>query len=83
MGLNAALSAAEVTTLLQQALATELIALSQAASLRDEERLSPAGRRLLVRVRALAPLLTEDRRLDHDLERLTRAIDAGLEPLDV
>lgn len=83
MGLNAALSAAEVTTLLQQALATELIALSQAASLREEDRLSPGGRRLLVRVRALAPLLTEDRRLDHDLERLTRAIDAGLEPLDV
>ncbi len=83
MGLNAALSAGEVVTLLQQALATGLIALSHAAALRDETRLAPEARRLLVRVRALSPLLTEDRRLDRDLERLTMAIDGGLEPLAV
>lgn len=83
MGLNAALSAGEVVTLLQQALATGLIALSHAAALRDETRLAPEARRLLVRVRALSPLLTEDRRLDRDLERLTLAIDGGLEPLAV
>jgi histidine ammonia-lyase len=83
MGLNAALSAGEVVTLLQQALATGLIALSHAAALRDETRLAPEARRLLVRVRALSPLLTEDRRLDRDLERLTMAIDGGMEPLAV
>jgi histidine ammonia-lyase len=77
MGLNAALSASEVVTLLQQGLATELIALSNAAALRPEDRLSPLGRRLLARIRRLSPVLQGDRRLDTDLARLTAAIDAG------
>ena len=78
MGLNAALNAAEVITLFQQVLAVELIALSNAGRLRDESRLSPAGRHLLDRIRTYSPVLENDRRLDRDLERLTLAIDEGL-----
>lgn len=77
MGLNAALSAAEVTTLVQQVLATQLIALSNAAALRDENLLSLAGRRLLETVRGCSPVLTFDRRLDGDLQTLTGMIDEG------
>jgi len=79
MGLHAALNAAEITTLVQQVLATELVALSNAAGLRDEELISPAGRRLLDSVRKISPVLDSDRRLDRDLERLTQAIDQGLD----
>ena len=78
MGLNAALNAAEVTTLFQQVLAVELIALSNAGRLRDESRFSPAGRHLLDRIQAYSPVLESDRRLDRDIERLTQAIDEGL-----
>jgi histidine ammonia-lyase len=78
MGLNAALNAAEVITLLQQVLATLLVALSNAAALRDEKLFSTGAARLLDRVRSCSPVLTADRRLDHDLRHLTQAIDAGL-----
>jgi len=77
MGLNAALSAAEVTTLVQQVLATQLIALSNAAALRDETLLSAGGKRLLETVRQHSPVLTFDRRLDRDLQNLTTMIDEG------
>lgn len=77
MGLNAALNAAEVITLLQQALAALFVALSNAAALRDETLFSEASRRLLERVRSRSPVLTADRRLDHELRQLTQAIDAG------
>ena len=70
MGLNAALNAAESVRLLQHVLATLLVALSNAASLRGDERFSPAARVLLARVRECSKVLTADRRLDHDLERL-------------
>ena len=78
MGLNAALNAAEVITLLQQVLAALLVALSNAAALRDEKLFSTGAARLLDRVRSLSPVLTADRRLDHDVRKLTHAIDAGL-----
>ncbi|MCP4626364.1 MAG: aromatic amino acid lyase [bacterium] len=78
MGLNAALNAAEVTTLFQQVLAVELIALSNAARLRDERKLSPSGRQLLEQIQTYSPVLEHDRRLDRDIERLTQAIDGGL-----
>jgi histidine ammonia-lyase len=77
MGLNAAINAAEVITLLQQVLATLLVGLSNAAALRDETLLSNSSRQLLDSVRAMSPVLTADRRLDHDLRELTQAIDAG------
>jgi histidine ammonia-lyase len=77
MGLNAALSAAEVTELLQQVLAAQLVALSNAASLRSETALAPAGRALLQAVRAHSAVLERDRRLDGDLLRLQAAIEAG------
>jgi histidine ammonia-lyase len=77
MGLHAALNAAEVTTVLQQVLATQLVALSHAAALRDEGRLSPAGRALVAAIRRCSPLLSYDRRLDGDLHELTAMIDAG------
>jgi histidine ammonia-lyase len=70
MGLNAAVNASEAVGHLAHALATELIALSNAAALRDERRLSRAGRRLVAEVRALSPVLTEDRRLDLDIARV-------------
>jgi histidine ammonia-lyase len=78
MGLNAALNAAEVTTLFQQVLAVELIALSNAAHLRDESKVSPSGRRLLKQIRTHSPILESDRRVDRDIESLTQAIDQGL-----
>jgi len=78
MGLNAALNASEVTTLFQQVLAVELIALSNAARLRDESKLSPSGGHLLKQIRTYSPVLESDRRLDRDLESLTQAIDQGL-----
>ncbi len=77
MGLNAALNAAEITTLMQQVLATQMVALSNAAALRDETRLSPGGRRWLEIIRSASPVLTYDRRLDSDLQRLTEMIDQG------
>ena len=77
MGLHAALNAAEVTTLLQQVLATQLIALSQAAGLRDETRLSPAGQDLVAAIRRRSPPLRYDRRLDGALHELTAMIDGG------
>lgn len=77
MGLNAALNAAETITLLQQVLAALLVGLSNAAALRAEHLFSPGARRLLDWVRARSPVLTADRRLDHDLRHLAQAIDAG------
>jgi histidine ammonia-lyase len=77
MGLNAALNASEVVGLLQQALASLLVALSNAAALRDPTRFSKSSGVLLERVRACSPVLTADRRLDHELRRLTMAIDGG------
>ena len=77
MGQNAALNAAEVMTLLQEVLASLLVALSNAATLRNEEDFAASGKKLLRCIRSLSPVLTADRRLDHDLRRLTQAIDAG------
>jgi len=75
MGLHAALNASEIVTLLQQVLASALVALSNAAALRNEALFSPAARRLLGQVRLFSPVLENDRRLDGDLERLSRHID--------
>ena len=77
MGQNAALNAAEVMTLFQGVLASLLVALSNAATLRDEEKFSAGGKELLQSVRSFSPILQSDRRLDHDLRRLTEVIDAG------
>lgn len=77
MGLHAALNAAEITTLLQQVLATQMIALSQAAALRDETLLSPEGRALTAAIRRYSPVLTHDRRLDGDLMALAAMVDRG------
>ncbi|MBU1567542.1 MAG: aromatic amino acid ammonia-lyase, partial [Proteobacteria bacterium] len=77
MGQNAALNAAEVMTLFQEVLAALLVALSNAATLRDEEMFSAGGKELLRRIRSFSPILESDRRLDHDLRRLTEAIDTG------
>jgi histidine ammonia-lyase len=78
MGLQAALSASEIVSLLTRALATELIALSNAAGFRDERRLSPAARALLRDIRKRSPVLTvRDRPLDADIERLFKWLEAG------
>jgi histidine ammonia-lyase len=45
--------------------------------LRDETLFSTGAAGLLARVRSRSPVLTADRRLDHDLRHLTQAIDAG------
>jgi histidine ammonia-lyase len=76
MGLNAAVNAGEVVTLLQQVLATHLIALSNAARVRGEEKLSAGGKTLLSEVRKRSAVLTADRRLDGDIAALVRFIDA-------
>jgi histidine ammonia-lyase len=78
MGLHAALNAAEVTTLLQQVLATQMIALSNAAAQRDEALLSADGKRFLEAIRSNSEVLTYDRRLDGDLQCLTEMIDQGM-----
>jgi histidine ammonia-lyase len=70
MGLNAAVNARDTVEYLASALAAGLIALSNAAVHRDEHRVSPAGRHLLGEIRALSPVLREDRRLDTDIARL-------------
>lgn len=70
MGVQAAVHAGESVSSLVQALAAELIALSNAARLRDQSRLSPAARTLLCEVRRLSPVLECDRPLDRDLARL-------------
>ncbi len=76
MGLNAALSATEIVDLLQQILATEMIALSNASTLRDESLFSPAGKELLKRIREYSPVLVGDRRLDREIEALVADLDA-------
>lgn len=77
MGLNAALNAVESTGLVSQVLAAELIALSNAARLRDESRLSREGRLLLRGVREHSAVLEKDRRLDRDLSRVAAWIESG------
>jgi histidine ammonia-lyase len=74
MGLNAAVNAAEAVGHMANAVACELIALSNAAALRDERLFSRAGRHVLAQVRALSPVLTEDRRLDVDIARVAEWI---------
>ena len=77
MGLNAAVNAGEITTMVQQVLATHLIALSNAARVRGEEKLSSGGRALLEEIRRHSPVLVADRRLDQDIAALVRHLDAG------
>ncbi|MDK9709112.1 MAG: aromatic amino acid ammonia-lyase [Desulforhopalus sp.] len=77
MGQNAALNALEVMKLFQGVVASLLVALSNAAALRDEEKFSDSGRELLKRIRSFSPVLGSDRRLDHDLRGLTEAINSG------
>jgi histidine ammonia-lyase len=78
MGLQAALSAGEIVSLLTRALATELIALSNAASFRDQTKISPAGRALLREIRKRSTVLAvRDRPLDADIERLYRWLGSG------
>jgi histidine ammonia-lyase len=78
MGLNAALNAAEAVDLLRQIVAVLMVALSNAAALRGEDKFSAAGKELLCRIREISPVLEFDRRLDQDLNRLTAAIADGL-----
>jgi histidine ammonia-lyase len=77
MGTNAALHAAETVTVLQRVIATELLALSNAATSRDERLISPAGSSLLAEVRKISPVLEHDRRLDGELLALVNHIDGG------
>jgi len=77
MGLHAAVHASESVGFLARALASELIALSNAARLRDESRLSPRGGALLKRVRSMSPVLMRDRPLDADIARLAAWLEAG------
>jgi histidine ammonia-lyase len=78
MGLQAALSASEIVHLLTRALATELIAISNAANLRDETQISPAGRVLLREIRKRSPVLAfRDRPLDADIERVFAWLGTG------
>ena len=77
MGVQAAVHAGEAIALLTQALATELIALSNAARLRDESKLSPCARRMLDRVRALSPVLVRDRPLEADIARVAAWLESG------
>ncbi len=82
MGLNAALTAGEAVALVQQTLATVLIALSNAAALRDEARFSPGGRAFLAKIRAVSPVLAHDRRLDGDLNGLVRVMGETIEDFE-
>jgi histidine ammonia-lyase len=77
MRLQAAIHASENVAYLSRALATELIALSNAASLRDESRVSPRGAALLARIRALSPVLRRDRPLDADIARIADWLEGG------
>jgi histidine ammonia-lyase len=79
MGVQAALNAGDVVGLLALALATGLIALSNAARLRDETGISPRGRTLLHVVRARSPVLEVDRPLDADIARVAAWLPGGVE----
>ncbi len=80
MGTNAALNASEVVGHVQGVLAALMIALANAAALRDERRLSPAAGRLVAAIRVRSPRLEADRRLDQDLARLVAMIDDAHDP---
>ncbi len=77
MGLQAALHASENVSLLARVLAAEMIALSNAAHLRDESKLSACGRSLLEQIRTMSPLLVRDRPLDADIARVAAWLDGG------
>ncbi len=76
MGVQAALNARDIVSLLALALAAELIGLSNAASLRSESRISPRGRDLLRGVRARSRVLEADRPLDADIGRVAGWLEA-------
>jgi len=69
MGLNAAVNAREAVEYLASALATELIALSNARFIETSTECHQRGNTAR-RDRAWSPVLREDRRLDTDIARL-------------
>ncbi|MDT3424834.1 histidine ammonia-lyase [Paenibacillus forsythiae] len=84
MGTTAARQAAAIVGNSYKVLAIEAICAAQAAEIRGAERLAPATRRLLGRIRSVVPPLTEDRSMSGDIERLAhrmKTADWSLEDL--
>lgn len=77
MGSIAARDARSVVALVQEVAAIHLLALCQAADLRDVDVLSPATAAAHALVRKHSPFLDGDRPLDEDLQRVVHAIRNG------
>ncbi len=77
MGTNAAINARAILEFSELGLAAWLITLSQAAAIRGEGRLSTPGRDLVERIREAVPIVTEDRPLDSDIQRLVDELIAS------
>jgi histidine ammonia-lyase len=82
LGLHAALGAADMEKKLRDAVAMTLLAACQAIDLRGIERQLAAGTGMLYEaVRKLSPALNQDRAMDRDIERLSKAIKDDSLPL--
>jgi histidine ammonia-lyase len=82
LGLHAALGATEMEKKLRNAVAMTLLAACQAIDLRGMERQLAAGTGMLYEaVRKLSPALKQDRPMDRDIERLSKAIEEDSLPL--
>ncbi len=82
LGLHAALGAADMEKKLRYAVAMTLLAACQAIDLRGMGGQLAAGTGMLYgAVRKLSPALEQDRPMDRDIERLSRAIEEDSLPL--
>ncbi len=77
MGSIAARDARAVIEIVEQLTAIHLHALCQAADLRGAGGLSPATRAVHELIRAQAPFVDADRRLDHDIARIAELVHHG------
>lgn len=74
MGTNAAHNARDVLMHLEECLAILMIALSQAAFLRNEGNISPQGLKLIKAIRHYVPVITRDEPLDNHLNSLIQGL---------
>jgi phenylalanine ammonia-lyase len=82
LGLHAALGAADMEKKLRNAVAMTLLAACQAIDLRGMGEQLAAGTGMLYgAVRKLSPALEQDRPMDRDIEKLSRAIEEDSLPL--
>lgn len=74
MGSNASLNARATLEFAEMGLCAWLIALSQAAAIRGEDKLAPASLQLVQTIRKSAPVVRRDRPLDQDIQQLQQQL---------